>query len=154
MECITVFNFFYIDYAKVYVQAEKWNTTDPLWRSDYFRIYTSHCKTTKTENEIKDCFLEDYDFGEDLDKKYVVINDTNQPSKNDCSKMCEDHVNCTFSSWRANGGKCKILNGLKDGEWKRDNPPYFCKRNGATVTEKEVLCKPATQVIHESNGKD
>ena len=117
------------------------------------RIYTSHCKKAKTENEIKDCFLEDYDFGEDLDKKYV-IDDTNQPSKDDCSKMCEDHVNCTFSSWSANGGKCKILNGLKDGEWKRDNPPYFCKKNGSIVTEKEVLCKPVTQVIHESHGKD
>ena len=125
-----------------------------MWTSPFFRIYTSHCNKTKTENEIEDCFLQDYDFGEDLGQKYIIIKETNMLSKDDCSKMCEDHINCTFSSWRANEGLCQILNGLKDGEWKRDNPPYFCKRNGSIVTEKEVLCKPVTQVIHESHGKD
>ena len=124
-----------------------------MWRSDHFRIYTSHCKEAKTENEIKDCFLQDYDFGEDLSKKYVVIDDTNLSSKDDCSKMCDGLVDCTFFSWRADDRNCQILNGLQENHWKQSNPPYFCQKNGTTVTEKEVLCKSVNQVIDESNGK-
>ena len=124
------------------------------WTSPKFRIYTTNCVNAKESDKIGNCSLDDYDFGpNDIAKSYNMVNYTNLSSKDDCSKMCNDLVNCTFFSWSDNGGKCQILNGLKDGQWERDNTPYFCKKNGSIVTEKEVLCKPASQVIHESHGK-
>ena len=105
------------------------------------------------QDKIGNCSLHDYDFGEDLKKKYNIESDVATSSKSECSKKCDQDEICTFSSWNANERKCLTLNGLKDGQWKRDNPPYFCKENGSIITEKEVLCKPASQVVHESHGK-
>ena len=146
-------NLIFADYGSFFMESKDKNEfVVTRWTSPKFRIYTTHCVNAKESDQIGDCSLHDYDVGEDLTKKYN-INDMNLSSKDACSKMCDDLVNCTFSSWRANEEKCLILNGLKDGQWKRDNPPYFCKQNGSIVTEKEVLCKPASQVIHESHGK-
>ena len=149
-------NLIFTDYASLYMESKDKNKfVITRWTSPKFRIYTTHCVNARESDRIGNCSLPNYDFGEDLTKRYN-INEAIKRSKDDCSKMCHHHVNCTFSSWRANDGKCLTLNGLKDGQWKRDNPPYFCRKNvteKVIVTEKEVLCKPATQVIHESHGK-
>ena len=90
-------------------------------------------------------------------------------SKNGCSKACDDYnqantraqdknKKCTHWNWNETGEVCQLLNGLKEIEngklhLKKDNPPYFCQKNGFQVNEKEVLCKPVSHVIHESQGK-
>ena len=86
---------------------------NPLWRSDSLRIYTSHCKKTKTENEIKGCLLKDYDFGEELREKYNISN-VDASSQSECSKKCDQDESCTFSSWKEKDKDCRLLNGLKE----------------------------------------
>ena len=151
----------FLDYAQVFIVAKEWNG-DRMWTSPSFRIYTSHCKKTKTVNEIEDCSLKDYDFGEDLEKRYN-INTTMTSTESECSKKCDKDEICTFSSWKKTGNVCQLLRGLKDTgdgsgnvHWKRTNALYFCQKeqkNGAKVIEKEVLCKPVIDVVHESHGK-
>ena len=148
----------FLDYAQVSILTKEWNGKHN-WTSPSFRIYTSHCNEAKTVNEIKNCTLLDYDFGEDLSKKYN-INTTMTSTESECSQKCDQDEICTFSSWKKSENNCQLLKGLKDTgdgsgniHWKQSNPPYFCQKNGTTVTEKEVLCKSVNQVIDESNGK-
>ena len=146
-------NLIFADYGSLYMESKDKNEfVVTRWTSPKFRIYTTHCVNAKESDQIGDCSLHDYDFGEDLAKKYN-INETILSSKDDCSKMCDGLVNCTFFSWKADNRKCQILNGLQENHWKQSNPPYFCQKNGTTVTEKEVLCKSVNQVIDESNSK-
>ena len=151
----------FLDYCQVSIRSKDWNGKE-MWTSPSFRIYTSHCNKTKTVNEIENCTLQDYDFGEDLSEKYD-INTTINSTESECSQKCDKDEICTFSSWKKSGNVCQLLRGLKDTgdgsgniHWKRTNPPYFCQKeqeNGAIVMEKEVLCKPVIDVIHESHGK-
>ena len=104
-------------------------------------------------NEIENCTLVDYSFGDGLSKKYNVTHSNQLSSERACSDRCDNEKNCTLSSWKGSDQTCMLLNGLKPREWEKSNPPFFCSRNGSTITEKEVFCKPVSQVLHESQGK-
>ena len=65
------------------------------WDSPRFRIYSSHCKKAKTMNEIENCTLEDYSFGDGLSKKYDITSQQ-LSSERACSDRCENEKNCTF----------------------------------------------------------
>ena len=138
----------------MHITANDWLSQYELmrWESPRFRIYSSHCKNAKTVNEIDNCTLEDYSFGDGLSKKYDITSQQ-LSSERACSDRCENEKNCTFSSWKGSDQSCTLLNELKPGQWEKSNPPFFCSRNGSTITEKEVFCKPVSQVLHESQGK-
>ena len=104
-------------------------------------------------NEIENCTLEGYSFGDGLRDKYKVTPINQISSESACSDRCENDKNCTFSSWKGSDQSCTLLNGLEPGQWEKSNPPFFCSRNGSTITEKEDLCKPVSKVVHESQGK-
>ena len=155
-------NLIFADYASLYMETKdnKNKFVVTRWTSPKFRIYTAHCLNAKESDKIGDCSLHDYDFGEDLTKKYNIDSGVEASSESECSKKCDQDEICTFSSWKKSENNCQLLKGLKDTgdgsgniHWKQSNPPYFCQKNGATVTEKEVLCKSVNQVIDESNGK-
>ena len=80
------------------------------WTSPKFRIYTTNCLNAKESDKIGNCSLHDYDFGEDLKKKYNIESDVATSSKSECSKKCDQDEICTFSSWNANERKCLTLN--------------------------------------------
>ena len=155
-------NLIFADYASLYMETKdnKNKFVVTRWTSPKFRIYTAHCLNAKESDKIGDCSLHDYDFGEDLTKKYNIDSGVEASSESECSKKCDQDEICTFSSWKKSENNCQLLKGLKDTgdgsgniHWKQSNPPYFCQKNGTTVTEKEVLCKSVNQVIDESNGK-
>ena len=129
------------------------------WESLDIRIYTTHCKFARESEKIGNCSLKDYDFGSDLNKKYD-IDIVEASSESECSKKCDQDDICSFSSWKETGQDCQLLKGLRETDdgsgnihHKRDNPPYFCQKDGAIVTEKESLCKSISDIIHESHGK-
>ena len=67
-------------------------------------------------------------------------------SEEDCSDQCNQLKNCTFHSWNHLEKTCTVLTELKG------NPKtkYFCQKDNAKVTRKEVLCKSTSDVLAES----
>ena len=118
------------------------------WSSPFIRLYTPKCKDVRETDTIENCGLNDYTFGEIVHNKYNVF-ETNALSAAQCMISCENHKNCTFSSWKEDEGKCKILIGLRQGHREIDNPLYFCNKKGSIINEREVVCKSVSQVIHD-----
>ena len=103
-------------------------------------------------NEIENCTLEGYSFGDGLREKYKVTPINQLSSESACSDRCENDKNCTFSSWKGSDQNCTLLNGLKPREWEKSNPPFFCSTNGSTITEKEA-CTSLNTVALKHKGK-
>ena len=105
-------------------------------------------------DNIGSCSLDDYKFGDDLIEKYNIRNGIDVKSEIECTTKCAIDRNCTFSSWRQSDKQCQILGSVKyPNHTRKDNPPFFCQKDGSTITEKEVICKPVSQVIQESQGE-
>ena len=70
-------NLIFADYASLYMQTkdQKNGLVTSRWTSPKFRIYTTNCLNAKESDKIGNCSLHDYDFGEDLKKKYNIESD-------------------------------------------------------------------------------
>ena len=125
-----------------------------IWTSEDLRIYTVECENQKNMDDIENCSLDNYKFGDDLMDKYNNRTESDVKSERECTNICANNSNCTFSSWSQSDKQCQLLGSVNYPKYpRRDNPPFFCQTFGSKITEKEVICKPVSQVIHESQGE-